>query len=239
MVGRQDGNRLQEGQTPGKLFLAGWRGNRAGAAIVGTTTGSLLPKEDTLGTASTHEVTSLLLAWRQGHEAALEKLIPLVHQELRRLAHLYMTGQRSDHTLQTSALVNEAYLRLVGYEQVRWQDRAHFIGVSAQLMRRVLVDSARSRGSRKRGGGDYRVSLDEGLIRAPEREEDLIALDHALKELTELDERKSKVVELRFFGGLSVKETAEVLSVSSGTVKRDWRLAKLWLLGKLETPHEA
>ena len=158
--------------------------------------------------ASTQEVTQLLLAWRQGDEEALEKLIPLVHQEMRRMAHRYMTGQGADHTLQTTALVNEAYLRLVGFGQVRWQDRAHFLGVSAQLMRRILVDSARSRGSLKRGGADQRMTFDEGLVVSPENEEDLINLDEALRELAEFDQWKSKVVELRFFGGLGVKETA-------------------------------
>ena len=182
---------------------------------------------------STQEVTQLLLAWREGDEGALEQLVPVVHQELRRLAHRYMAGQRPGHSLQTTALVNEAYLRLVGFGQVRWQDRAHFLGVSAQLMRRVLVDSARSRGSLKRGGGDQRMTFDEGLLVSPEREEDFIRPDDALRELAEFDERKSKVVELRFFGGLGVKETAEVLQVSAGTVMRDWKLAKLWLLRKL------
>ena len=188
--------------------------------------------------APAQEVTQLLLAWREGDEEALEKLIPLVHQELRRLAHRYMAGQRPDHSLQTTALVNEAYMRLVGFGQVRWQDRAHFLGVSAQLMRRILVDSARSRGSLKRGGGDQRMTFDEGLVLSPEREEDLIELDEALRELAEFDQRKSKVVELRFFGGLGVKEPAEVLQVSTGTVMRDWKLAKLWLLKKLERRDE-
>ncbi len=190
---------------------------------------------------SPQEVTQLLLAWREGDEGALEQLVPVVHQELRRLAHRYMAGQRPGHSLQTTALVNEAYLRLVGFGQVRWQDRAHFLGVSAQLMRRVLVDSARSRGSLKRGGADQRMTFDEGLLVSPERDEDFIRLDNALRELAEFDERKSKVVEMRFFGGLGVKETAEVLQVSQGTVMRDWKLAKLWLLQRLrqETPDEA
>ncbi len=184
-------------------------------------------------TASTHEVTQLLLAWRAGDEAALEKLIPVVHQELRRRAHRYMLGQRPGHTLQTTALVNETYLRLVSFGQVRWQDRAHFLAISAQLMRQILVDFARSRGSKKRGGGGQRVTLDEGRLGSKGRGQDLLALDDALKELTEVDERKSRVVELRFFGGLSVKETAEVLKVSEGTVLRDWKLSKLWLVGRL------
>ncbi len=183
--------------------------------------------------ASKQEVTQLLVAWRQGDDAALEKLIPIVHQELRRLAHRYMRGQPRDHTLQTTALVNEAYLRLVGFGQVDWQDRAHLLGVSAQLMRRILVDSARSRGSLKRGGGVQKATLDEGLVVSPQREQDLIELDDAMTELAQIDPRKSRVVELRFFGGLSVKETAEVLEVSEGTVMRDWKLAKLWLLDKL------
>ena len=186
-----------------------------------------------MGTASAREVTQLLLAWRQGDEEALEQLVPVVHHELRRLAHRYMAGQRPGHSLQTTALVNEAYLRLVGFGQVRWQDRAHFLGVSAQLMRRILVDSARSRGSLKRGGGGQKVTFDEGLVVSLEREEDFIRLDDALRELAEFDERKSQVVELRFFGGLGVKETAEVLQVSAGTVMRDWKLTKLWLLQKL------
>ncbi len=193
-----------------------------------------------MSTPSTQEVTRLLLAWREGDEDALEKLIPLVHKEMRRMARRYMAGQRADHTLQATALVNEAYMRLVGFGQVRWQDRAHFLGVSAQLMRRILVDSARKRGSLKRGGADQRTTFDEGLVLSPEKEGDLIELDEALTELAEFDQRKSKVVELRFFGGLGVKETAEVLQVSPGTVMRDWKLAKLWLLRKMsrETPDD-
>ncbi len=188
--------------------------------------------------APTQEVTQLLVAWRQGDEAALDKLIPLVHQELRRLAHRYMRGQPRGHTLQTTALVNEAYMRLVGFGQVRWQDRAHLLAVSAQLMRRILVDSARARGSLKRGGGFQRITLEDGLVVSPERADELVALDEALSELAEFDQRKSRMVELRFFGGLSVKETAEVLGVSKGTVMGDWRFAKLWLLGKLN-PEES
>lgn len=184
-------------------------------------------------TPSIHEVTQLLVAWRQGDQAALERLVPIVYQELRRLAHRYMAGQRPEHTLQTTALVNETYLRLFGFEQVQWQDRAHFFAVSAQLMRRILVDFARSRGSLKRGGGGQRVTLSEGLAVSRPRSEDLIALDDALKALAEVDERKSKVVELRFFGGLNVEDTAEVLNVSPGTVLRDWKLARLWLLARL------
>ncbi len=183
---------------------------------------------------SSHEVTRLLFAWREGDEGALEKLIPLVHQELRRLAHLYMTGQRRGHTLQTTALVNEAYLRLVGSQRVGWQNRAHFVAVSAQLMRRILVDFARERGAQKRGGQAQRVTFDDALHPTREPGEDLVALDEALQALEAEQPRRSRVVELRFFGGLSVKETAEVLQVSADTVLRDWRLAKLWLLRALQ-----
>jgi len=182
---------------------------------------------------SQEEVTGLLLAWSSGEDSALEQLAPLVHQELRRLAHHYMAGERPDHTLQTTALVNEAYLRLVDCRQVRWQDRAHFFAVSARLMRRVLVDYARSRRYLKRGGGARRISLDEGMSVSGHVGEDLMALDEVLGELGAFDPRMAKVVELRFFGGLSVKETAEVLNVCEGTVMRDWRLARAWLLREL------
>ena len=155
--------------------------------------------------ASSPEVTQLLRAWSRGEEAALEKLIPLVYGELRRRAHGYMTGERSGHTLQTTALVHEAFLRLVDCQQVRWQDRAHFFAVSAQLMRRILVDFARSRHYQKRGGGARPVSLDEALVVSPGHGKDLVALDDALKSLAETDARKSQVVEMRFFGGLSVR----------------------------------
>jgi RNA polymerase sigma factor (TIGR02999 family) len=182
---------------------------------------------------SARQVTQLLLAWRQGEESALEKLTPVVYEELRRLAHRYMAGERAAHTLQTTALVNEAYVRLIDGKQVNWQNRAHFFAVSARLMRRILVDWARSRQSQKRGDQPQRVTLDEAPMLTRERNEDLVALDEALKTLTEVDPRKSHVVEMRFFGGLSVEETAEVLKVSPDTVLRDWRLAKLWLLREL------
>src|SRR5262245_22048518 len=158
---------------------------------------------------STEQVTELLLTWSQGDESALEKLMPVVYQELRRLAHRYMRGERTAHTLQTTALVNEAYLRLVDGKQVNWQDRVHFFAVSSRLMRRILVDWARSRESQKRGGTPQHVTLDEALIMSRGRGEDLVALDEALKALGEVDPRKSEIVELRFFGGLSVEETAE------------------------------
>ena len=180
-------------------------------------------------THSPKEITQLLVAWGDGDEAALEQLTPLVHEELRRLAHHYMGGERAGHTLQTTALVNEAYVRLIDWKNVRWQSRAHFFGVSAQLMRRILVDFARSRGYRKRGGGTIAVSLDEAALVSNDKGADLVALDEALESLAKLDERQSKVVELRFFGGLSVEETAEVLQVSPGTVRRDWSLARAWL----------
>jgi RNA polymerase sigma-70 factor, ECF subfamily len=179
--------------------------------------------------ASAQHVTRLLQAWGHGEDAALEELLPLVQQELRRLARRYMFGERPGHTLQTTALVNEAYLRLVNSRQVNWQNRAHFFAISAQLMRRILVDYARTRGSRKRGGGVPKITLDEALMGPQERGHDLVVLDDALKTLAGVDPRKSKVVELRFFGGLSVEETAEVLKVSPDTVLRDWRLAKAWL----------
>ena len=179
--------------------------------------------------SSTMEITQLLLAWGKGEQAALEQLTPLVYDELHRLAHRYMGHERPGHTLQTSALVNEAYLRLIDSSHVRWQNRAHFFAVSAQLMRRILVDFARSRHNLKRGGDTRKVSLDEALLVSPESNTDLVALDDALKTLFSLDARQSQVVELRFFGGLSVEETAEVLHVSEGTVRRDWSLAKAWL----------
>ncbi len=182
---------------------------------------------------STHEVTQLLKAWGAGDEQALEKLSPLVYEQLHRVAQRYMAGERSDHTLQTTALVNEVYLRLVDCEQIRWQDRAHFFAVSARLMRRILVDFARSRGYQKRGAGIAHISLDEAPSVCNEPDANLLALDEALKALGRIDERKSRVVELRFFGGLSMEETAEVLGVSSDTVLREWRLARAWLLREL------
>lgn len=178
---------------------------------------------------SSHAVTELLVAWGHGEPAALEQLAPLVYTELRRIARRYMVRERAGHILQTTALVNEAYLRLIDVKQVNWQNRAHFFGISANLMRRILVDFARSRGYQKRGGGLQRVTLDEALIGGPEKGSDLVALDDALNALAVNDARKARVVELRFFGGLSVEETAEVLKVSADTVHRDWRLAKAWL----------
>ena len=180
------------------------------------------------------EVTDLLTAWGEGDQAALQKLVPLVHAELHRLARRQMTRERRDHTLQTSALVNEAYLRLIDLNRVRWQDRAHFSAMSSRLMRRILVDHARSRSSMKRTVGGERASFEEALVVSDESSVDLIALDDALQALEAFDPRKSQVIEMRFFGGLRIEETAEALHVSPETVKRDWRLAKLWLLRELE-----
>ena len=190
---------------------------------------------DVMMSASPQQITELLLAWNEGDEAALARLLPLVHDELHRLAHRYMAGERSGHPLQTTALVNEAYLRLVDSSRVRWQNRAHFFAVSAQLMRRILVDFARARQKQKRGGEAVQVSFEEALTISHEPNAALIALDAALQALAAVDERKSKVIELRFFGGLSVDETAQVLKVSSITVLRDWAFAKAWLLRELDS----
>ncbi len=186
---------------------------------------------------SAHDVTQLLRAWSDGDDGALEKLVPLVEAELRRLARVYMSRERRDHTLQPTALVNEAFVRLVDARSIRWQDRAHFVGISARLMRRVLVDHARSRGYQKRGGGRHRVTFDDQMVGAPGFDVDLVALDRALEGLAQVDERKCRVIEMRFFGGLSVEETATALRVSTDTVKRDWRIAKLWLLRAIEDGH--
>jgi len=179
------------------------------------------------------EATKLLLAWGQGDQGALERLVPLVHDELNRIARRCMAGERVGHSLQATALVNEAYLRLIDVSHVDWQNRAHFLAVSARLMRRILVDHARSRNYEKRGGGAQKVSFDEGLVVSLEPGQDLVALHDALTALAKVDPRKSQVVELRFFGGLSVEETADALHVSTDTVTRDWKLAKVWLLREL------
>jgi RNA polymerase sigma factor (TIGR02999 family) len=181
---------------------------------------------------SSHEVTQLLVAWGEGDEAALERLVPLVHAELHRLAKRYMGKERAGHTLQTSALVNEAYIRLIDWKNARWQNRAHFFGVSAQLMRRVLVDFARRR-PRLKDGNPINVSLDEAFLVGNSQSGVILALDDALTALAELDPRKSQIVEMRFFGGLSVEETAEVLHISAITVMREWNKAKAWLYREL------
>jgi RNA polymerase sigma factor (TIGR02999 family) len=180
-------------------------------------------------TASPQDVTQLLVAWGNGNQAARDELMPLVYEELRHLAHRYMGRERAGHTLQTSALVNEAYLRLIDQKEVHWQNRAHFFGIAAQMMRRILVDYARKRRFGKRGGDGQTVPLEEAMMVSESRVAGVVALDDALKSLSELDGRKSQIVELRFFGGLSIEETAEVLNVSPGTVMRDWTLAKAWL----------
>jgi RNA polymerase sigma-70 factor, ECF subfamily len=174
------------------------------------------------------DISRLLRAWSGGDQSALEELAPIVYDELRRLARRYMRRERPGHSLQTTALVNEAYLRLVDYERMKWQDRAHFFAVSAQVMRRILVEHAR-RQNLKRGGGVVHIPLEEAAIVGGAQAADLVALDDAMNSLARLDARKAQVVEMRFFGGLSVEETAEVLKVSSVTVKRDWSTAKLWL----------
>jgi RNA polymerase sigma factor (TIGR02999 family) len=181
----------------------------------------------------THNVTALLLEWRSGDERAADRLLPLVHDQLRRLAKRQMAGERPDHILQATALVNEAYLRLIDARRVRWQDRAHFFAMAARLMRRVLVDVASSEKNQKRGGALRRVTFDQNLPVASETPEDLIAIDQALQALAAQYERKAQVVELRFFGGLSVEETAEALQISQETVMRDWKFAKNWLLREL------
>ena len=186
-----------------------------------------------MGGPQAHAVTDLLHAWGSGDQKALEKLTPLVYRELHRAARRYMAGERSAHTLQATELIHEVYLRLVDVRRVNWQNRAHFFGVCAQLMRRILTDFARSRRYQKRGGGAPHVSLNEALLVSSQPDRGLIALDDGLKRLAVIDERKSRVVELRFFGGLDVKETAKVLNISSETVMRDWKMAKVWLLREL------
>jgi len=178
---------------------------------------------------SQNDITGLLLDWGGGDKAALDKLVPLVYKELRRMAHQYMRRERAGNTLQTSALINEAYIRLVDYDRMRWQDRAHFYAVAAQAMRRILVERARSRSRHKRGGGAQQVSLDEAADVVADRAYGIIALDQALTDLFAISPRKGQVVELRYFGGLNIDETAEVLGISSPTVQREWRAAKAFL----------
>jgi RNA polymerase sigma factor (TIGR02999 family) len=180
-------------------------------------------------TAAPQTMTQLLSAWSDGDKVALEQLMPLVYQELHRLAARHLASERAGHTLQPTALVNEAYLRLIDQKRVRWQTKAHFLAIAAHMMRRILVDYARARRYAKRGGGAPVVTLDEAAALSVERASDLIAVDDVLNRLSELDPRKGRVVELRFFGGLSVEETAEVLQISPNTVLRDWRTAKAWL----------
>jgi len=187
---------------------------------------------------SVEQITALLVAWSHGEESALEQLTPLVHSELRRLARSYLRRERDGHTLQTDALVNEAYLRLIDLSRVEWRDRAHFFALAARLMRRILVDYARSRRYQKRGGGALQLPLEEAHGVAIDRDTDFVDLDDALAALAVVDARKAQVVELRFFGGLRIAEIAEALSVSEETVLRDWRIAKLWLLRELSGGRE-
>ena len=183
--------------------------------------------------APTSEITGLLVDWSNGDQTALEKLLPLVEQELRRLAHSYMRRENPDHTLQTTALVNEAYLKLIDQKKTRWQNRAHFFGIAAQIMRRILLNYARDQHREKRGGKAVQVSLSEASVVCLEKPEELIALDEALERLAAVDERKSRVVELRYFGGLEIEEIAEVLKVAPITVMRDWKFAKAWLFREM------
>lgn len=181
------------------------------------------------------EITQLLKKWQEGDGAALESLMPLVHAELKRLAGAYLRRERPDHTLQSAALVNEAYLRLVDQNQTQWQNKAHFFGIAAQMMRRVLADHARSHNAQKRGAGMPLLELDEALVRAQSRSVDLLDLEKALLKLEKLDLQQGKIVELRFYGGLSIEDTANVLGISPATVKRDWSVARAWLFRELGT----
>jgi RNA polymerase sigma factor (TIGR02999 family) len=193
----------------------------------------LTTKEVSVTAPSPRDITELLVAWNGGDRAAFDALVPRVYDELHRLARRALRRERQGHSLQTTALVNEAYIRLIDTSRVRWQDRAHFFAMSAEIMRRILVDFARAQKRVKRGGEQCRVTLDEGIAVAGERDVDLVALDEALTRLGSDDPRKGRVVELRYFGGLSVEETAEVLGVSVETVMRDWKLAKVWLVREL------
>src|ERR1700726_4563012 len=191
-----------------------------------------MERSEQSGESAVEDVSTLLRAWSDGDQSALEKLTPVVYDELHRLARRYMKRERPGHSLQTTALVNEAYMRLVDYKRMQWQNRAHFFAVSGQLMRRILVEHAR-RHNLKRGGGVQHVSLDETAVMRADEDPDLVALDDAMTALSRIDPRKVQVVEMRFFGGLSVEETAEVLKISPVTVKRDWRAAKVWLYREL------
>ena len=186
-------------------------------------------------TTAPHQVTRLLHEWSEGDDTALAKLMPLVHDELHRLAHQHMRRESAGHVLQTSALINEAYIRLVDQPQIRWQDRAHFFGIAARLMRHILVDDARKRNATKRGGSFIQVPLEEANNLVQQQAANVTALDDALQRLETMDERQGKIVELRFFGGLSIDETAEVLKVSPGTVMRDWTFARAWLRNEMTT----
>lgn len=191
-------------------------------------------KKETMTTVTAESLTGLLIEWRQGNKTAFSQLTPLVYDELRRIAHRYVQRERNGHTLGTTALVNEAYLRLAGQRKIDWQNRSHFFAVTAQVMRHILIDHARRRHFAKHGGGAQRVSLSEAETMTQERAGELVALDEALDELARLDMRKSRVVELRYFGGLGLEETADVLEISVMTVRRDWRAAKAWLYRRIK-----
>jgi len=184
-------------------------------------------------TQNPHEVTQLLIAWSNGDKAALNKLMPLIYDELRQLARHYMSRERAGHTLQTTALVNEAYVRLVNRKGVHWQNRAHFFAIAAQLMRSILVDHARSHAYAKRGGGARKIALDDAMVISQQRAAEVVALDDALKRLAEIDPLQSRLVEMKFFGGLTIEETGEVLGLSPATIKREWSTAKAWLYHEL------
>ena len=189
--------------------------------------------------ASSDQVTQLLVRWRGGDRKALDALMPLVYAELRRLAHYYLQRERSDHTLQSTALVHEAYMRMLGQKLPDWQNRAHFFGVAARMMRQILVEYARGHQAAKRGGDTYKVSLDEGALVAQKTDLDVILLDDALQDLAKLDEQQSRIVELRFFAGLSIDDTSEVLGISPATVARDWTTARIWLHREISRRAEA
>ena len=184
---------------------------------------------------ASHEITQLLKDWGTGDQTALDKLMPLVYEQLHKLAHQHMRREKPGHMLQTSALINEAYLRLVDQPQIVWENRSHFFGIAARVMRRILVDEARKRNSSKRGGGAIQVSLSQAMSASQEQAANVIALDDALKNLEAIDSRQSEIVELRFFGGLSIEETADVLKISPGTVMRDWTFARAWLRSQMIT----
>jgi RNA polymerase sigma factor (TIGR02999 family) len=202
---------------------------------------SALSSQDIVGVMSdnSHNITDLLITWSRGNGAALEELIPLVYPELRRLARRYLRQENPAHTLQTSALINEAYLRMVNQQVVKWQDRRHFFAVAAQVMRRILIDHARKHHRAKRGGGAHHVALDEGAVIGQQRAAEFLALDAALIQLAKIDERKSRIVELRFFGGLTVEEVAELMDLSPITIKREWRSARAWLQGEISARQTA
>lgn len=221
--------------TPVKKFLALRRGDIIRACSAGSSLTRDTGQDRGAGvmTTTSQEVSQLLRAWNDGDQDALDKLMPLVYEELRRMARRHMDRQGPGHMLQTTALIHEAFLRLVNQKEPHWQNRVHFFAVAASAMRQILVDYARARHALKRGGEGFVISLDEAAVASNEREADMVALDDALESLAAIDRRKCQVVEMRYFGGLSVEETAEVLKVSPETVARDWRLARTWLLREL------